>query len=120
MQSQDQMKSGAVVKLEFGYWEANEERIKEWVEDRVLNQNMGERPEWDQFYEEFPWKYDEQPTFGFMVDEMLDFLDADITTLFEIRIQARFKSLVDEVMEEIEDQIAEQGEQEQEYPRDVI
>lgn len=102
------------------YWESEQDRIQAWVEDKIINQHMNERVEWDEFCEEFTWKYDEQPTFSLMVNELLGFMDSEVLLYFETTIKARFETIVDNIMLDIEEQEVESGEHERQYWKDVI
>ena len=102
------------------YWNENEERIREWVEDKIVNEYMNERIDFDLFMEEFPFKFDEKVTFGMMVDVYMDFLGQTVTALFIDGIERRFEHVVDEIMKRIELEEMEQEWQEQEYRRMVV
>src|SRR5690625_622713 len=106
--------------LFYRYWSENEERIREWIEDKITNEYMNERVGWDVFFEEFPFKYDEKVPFGFMVEEYMDFLGSYVISLFTDGIERNFERLVDEVMLEVETQKEERIWQEREYRRMVI
>lgn len=103
------------------YWERNEERIKEWIEGKIVCEYQGGPIDFDLFEREFSFAFDEEDVpFGYVVNVLLDFLGPTIVYLFLDGVEERFEKIVDEIVHHLEMEKLESEMQEEEYRRMVM
>lgn len=102
------------------YWKWNGERAQEWVEKKIVNEYMGEPIDFDLFEREFPFNSFEDESFGYVVNEHLDFLGPTVIRYFLDAIERRFERIVDDFVRHLEMEKIERAWQEEEYRRAVI
>lgn len=102
------------------YWKWNEERVREWIENKIINEYQGEPIDFDLFEREFEFTFGEGESFGVVVNEHLDFLGPTVISLFLDAVERRFERIVDNFVERLEMEKIEREWQEEEYRRMVI